>query len=140
MSKTNPVIPADDDGPAETAAPAEITADPADEIGARLASARLSRGIKVTALARLVGVSPSLISQIERGQSRPSVSTLFALAEALDVPVDAFFRDGDASRRGARARGQRVGDAPRRDASTATSSGATSARRSTSRAACAGSG
>ena len=42
-------------------------------------------------LARLVGVSPSLISQIERGQSRPSVSTLFELAEALKVPVDAFF-------------------------------------------------
>jgi transcriptional regulator with XRE-family HTH domain/quercetin dioxygenase-like cupin family protein len=38
-------------------------------------------------------VTPSLISQIERGQSRPSVSTLFALAEALRVPVDAFFRE-----------------------------------------------
>jgi transcriptional regulator with XRE-family HTH domain len=41
-------------------------------------------------------VSPSLISQIERGQSRPSVSTLFALAEALEVTVDAFFRDAAA--------------------------------------------
>jgi transcriptional regulator with XRE-family HTH domain len=51
--------------------------------------------VKVSALARGVGVSPSLISQIERGQSRPSVSTLFELAQALDVPVDAFFRDGD---------------------------------------------
>ncbi len=53
--------------------------------------------MKVSALARQIGVSPSLISQIERGQSRPSVSTLFALAEALNVPVDAFFRDGDRS-------------------------------------------
>lgn len=51
--------------------------------------------MKVSELARTVGVSPSLISQIERGQSRPSVSTLFALAQALDVPVDAFFRDHD---------------------------------------------
>jgi transcriptional regulator with XRE-family HTH domain len=41
----------------------------------------------------MVGVSPSLISQIERGQSQPSVSTLFSLAEALAVPVDAFFAD-----------------------------------------------
>jgi quercetin dioxygenase-like cupin family protein len=41
-------------------------------------------------------VSLSLVSQIERGRSRPSVSTLFALAEALEVPVDAFFRDGEA--------------------------------------------
>lgn len=38
-------------------------------------------------------MTPSLISQIERGQSRPSVSTLFALAQALDVPVDTFFRE-----------------------------------------------
>jgi transcriptional regulator with XRE-family HTH domain len=70
--------------------------DPALAIGARLAAHRARRGVKVSALARQIGVSPSLISQIERGQSRPSVSTLFALAEALEVPVDAFFRDGDA--------------------------------------------
>jgi len=71
--------------------------DPALAIGGRLAAHRARRGIKVSALARQIGVSPSLISQIERGQSRPSVSTLFALAEALNVPVDAFFRDGDQS-------------------------------------------
>ena len=75
--------------------PIEID-DPALAIGVRLAAHRARRGVKVSALARQIGVSPSLISQIERGQSRPSVSTLFALAEALEVPVDAFFRDGDA--------------------------------------------
>jgi transcriptional regulator with XRE-family HTH domain len=69
--------------------------DPASAIGARLAVLRASRGIRVSRLAREIGVSPSLISQIERGQSRPSVSTLFALSEALSVPVDAFFRDAD---------------------------------------------
>jgi transcriptional regulator with XRE-family HTH domain len=69
--------------------------DPAAAIGERLAAHRARRGTKVSALAREIGVSPSLISQIERGQSRPSVSTLFALAEALDVPVDAFFRNGE---------------------------------------------
>jgi transcriptional regulator with XRE-family HTH domain len=63
-------------------------------IGLRLARLRAERGVRVSALAREVGVSPSLISQIERGQSRPSVSTLFELAQALDVLVDAFFRDG----------------------------------------------
>ena len=71
--------------------------DPAVGIGGAARRPPRARGIKVSALARQVGVSPSLISQIERGQSRPSVSTLFALAEALDVPVDAFFRDGDQS-------------------------------------------
>jgi len=67
--------------------------DPALAIGERLAAHRARRGVKVSALAREIGVAPSFISQIERGQSRPSVSTLFALAEALQVPVDAFFRD-----------------------------------------------
>jgi transcriptional regulator with XRE-family HTH domain len=68
-------------------------ADGADGIGRRLAAHRARRGLRVADLARDVGVTPSLISQIERGLSRPSVSTLFALAEALRVPVDAFFRE-----------------------------------------------
>jgi transcriptional regulator with XRE-family HTH domain len=67
--------------------------DLAGGIGRRLAAHRTRRGIRIAELAREVGVTPSLISQIERGQSRPSVSTLFALAQVLDVPVDAFFRE-----------------------------------------------
>jgi transcriptional regulator with XRE-family HTH domain len=62
-------------------------------IGRRLAEHRTRRGLRVAELARQVGVTPSLISQIERGQSHPSVSTLFALAQVLNVPVDAFFRE-----------------------------------------------
>jgi transcriptional regulator with XRE-family HTH domain len=77
----------------------------ADGIGRRLASHRARRGLRVAELAREVGVTPSLISQIERGQSRPSVSTLFALAQVLNVPVDAFFRDAERS----------AGDAARAD-------------------------
>jgi transcriptional regulator with XRE-family HTH domain/quercetin dioxygenase-like cupin family protein len=63
----------------------------ADRVGERVATHRKDRHLKVSELARMVGVSPSLISQIERGQSQPSVATLFALAESLEVPVDAFF-------------------------------------------------
>lgn len=69
--------------------------DPTQEIGRRVASHRARLGRKVSELARQAQVSPSLISQIERGQSRPSVSTLFAIAAALDLPVDAFFRSAD---------------------------------------------
>lgn len=60
-------------------------------IGERLAYLRAKRNLKISDLARRISVSPSLISQIERGQSRPSVTTLFALAQQLEVPVDAFF-------------------------------------------------
>jgi transcriptional regulator with XRE-family HTH domain len=68
-------------------------ADLADGIGRRVAAHRERRGLRVAEFAREIGVSPSLISQIERGQARPSVSTLFAMAQTLDVPVDAFFRE-----------------------------------------------
>jgi transcriptional regulator with XRE-family HTH domain len=81
--------PHPDETPREDAA----ALDPTHGIGERLARLRGGRGVKVSGLAREIGVSPSLISQIERGQSRPSVTTLFAMAQALDVPVDAFFRD-----------------------------------------------
>ena len=90
----------EDDGPAPgRAAPGERrraarAPDAADEIGARVTANRLSRQLRVTELARAAGISPSLLSQIERGRSRPSVSTLFAIAEALQVPVDSFFRAG----------------------------------------------
>ncbi len=97
---------------ARVAQPARVaqSADLAGDIGRRLAAHRGKRGVRVAELAREVGVTPSLISQIERGQSRPSVSTLFALAQALDIPVDAFFREPagpapDAASRAGRAGG-----------------------------------
>lgn len=46
--------------------------------------------MSMSELGRRVGVSASMISQIERGQTLPSVGTLFALAAALGVTVDAF--------------------------------------------------
>jgi transcriptional regulator with XRE-family HTH domain len=89
----DPKAPEDDAAtqPASSRSAARSEPSPADGIGERVAARRHASGIKVSELARLVGVSPSLISQIERGQSRPSVSTLFELAEALKVPVDTFF-------------------------------------------------
>ena len=57
----------------------------------RLVERRRELGMSMSALARKIGVSPSMISQIERGQSLPSVETLFALAEALGATVDTFF-------------------------------------------------
>jgi transcriptional regulator with XRE-family HTH domain/mannose-6-phosphate isomerase-like protein (cupin superfamily) len=55
-----------------------------------LTERRQAVGMSMSELGRKVGVSPSMISQIERGQTLPSVGTLFALAAALGVTVDAF--------------------------------------------------
>jgi transcriptional regulator with XRE-family HTH domain len=57
-------------------------------IGERLRDARRARGLSLRELAKRLGVSPSLISQIERGTARPSVSTLFRLVAELDVSLD----------------------------------------------------
>jgi len=57
-------------------------------IGDRLRTARTERGLSLRALADRLGVSPSLISQVERGLARPSVNTLYAMARELDVSLD----------------------------------------------------
>ena len=60
-------------------------------IGARIRAERLRRGVTVRGLARDIGVSASLISQIETDKSLPSVSTLYAITTALEVPVEHLF-------------------------------------------------
>ena len=58
------------------------------EVGERLRARRRARGLSLRALAEKLGFSPSLISQIERGRARPSVSTLFAIVTELDASLD----------------------------------------------------
>jgi transcriptional regulator with XRE-family HTH domain len=47
--------------------------------------------VSLRALAGQVGVSASMISQIENGKSQPSVSTLYAITSALGVSIQAVF-------------------------------------------------
>jgi transcriptional regulator with XRE-family HTH domain len=61
-------------------------------VGDRLAALRQERNLSLRALARASGLSANALSMIERGRTSPSVSTLYLLAEALQVPVTAFFR------------------------------------------------
>jgi transcriptional regulator with XRE-family HTH domain len=44
------------------------------------------------ALARESGLSTNALSMIERGRTSPSVSTLYKLAGAMQIPITAFFR------------------------------------------------
>ncbi|MFL6077172.1 MAG: helix-turn-helix domain-containing protein [Mycobacteriales bacterium] len=64
---------------------------PVPALGARIREERLRRGLSLRALARDVGVSASLVSQIETGKSQPSVSTLYAITTALGIPVEDLF-------------------------------------------------
>ena len=58
------------------------------QMGSRLRAARVARSLSLRDLAGRLGVSPSLISQIETGRANPSVSTLYAIADELDLSLD----------------------------------------------------
>jgi transcriptional regulator with XRE-family HTH domain len=57
-------------------------------MGDRLRQARQARGLSLRGLAELLSVSPSLISQVETGRAKPSVNTLYALANELNISLD----------------------------------------------------
>jgi DNA-binding XRE family transcriptional regulator/mannose-6-phosphate isomerase-like protein (cupin superfamily) len=65
--------------------------DPGTELGPRLRRVREERGLSVRELARRISCSPSLISQIERGLSAPSVGILYAIATELRASLDFLF-------------------------------------------------
>jgi transcriptional regulator with XRE-family HTH domain len=63
-------------------------------VGLRLRELREARGDSMRALATKSGLSANALSMIERGQTSPSVSTLYKLADALEVPITEFFAPG----------------------------------------------
>src|SRR3954453_9045068 len=87
--------------------PALDRAADASKVGGRLRATRERQGISLRELARRVGVSPSLVSQIELDRVNPSVSTLYALVTELGMTMSDVFGD---SRSGERVVRQRDGD------------------------------
>jgi len=81
-------------------------------IGERLREERVKAGISQRELARRLGVSPSLISQLESGQSNPSVGTLYAIVTELDVSLDRLIRGSDYVDNGKERAEQQDGSAP----------------------------
>lgn len=66
-----------------------------DGIGGRLREERTSAGLSQRELARRLGLSPSLISQVESGLSKPSVGTLYAIVTELGLSLDRVIRGSD---------------------------------------------
>jgi transcriptional regulator with XRE-family HTH domain len=64
-------------------------------IGPRIRAERARREVTIRALARVIGVSPSLISQIETGKSQPSVSTLYGITSTLGLSLEDLFDASD---------------------------------------------
>jgi transcriptional regulator with XRE-family HTH domain len=62
------------------------------DIGERISQMRKERKISQRALARLSEISANALNLIEQGKTTPTVSTLYKLADALEIPVTSFFK------------------------------------------------
>ena len=91
----------------------------ASKVGHRLRAERERLGIGLRELARRVGVSPSLVSQIELDRVNPSVSTLYAIVTELGMTMSDVFGERPeervvrAGRRPRRTSRDATGDQPR---------------------------
>jgi transcriptional regulator with XRE-family HTH domain/KaiC/GvpD/RAD55 family RecA-like ATPase len=63
------------------------------DLGLRLKELRGKRGLSQTELAKLVGVTPSTISQVESNLIYPSLPALMKMAEVLSVEISSFFQE-----------------------------------------------
>ena len=60
------------------------------DVGSELRRVRESKKLSLRAVASAVGVSASLLSQVETGKTQPSVSTLYALVNHLGISLDSL--------------------------------------------------
>jgi len=61
------------------------------EVGRRVRAVRKEKHLTMRQLSTRIGLSSSLISQIERGESSPSVPTLYKISVALRLPLEKLF-------------------------------------------------
>ena len=72
------------------------TANLAESIGRNLRRLRVRSGYSLERLAKVSGVSRAMLGQIELGKSVPTISLLWKVAKALEVPFSALNIDGEA--------------------------------------------
>ncbi|MED1794796.1 helix-turn-helix domain-containing protein [Brevibacillus nitrificans] len=64
---------------------------PIGVIGERIRSKRKDSRLTVDEVAEKIGLSQSMVSQLERGKAKPSLDTLWKLSIIFDVPLSYFF-------------------------------------------------
>ena len=68
-----------------------MTAGEQPGLGSALRGARLKQGLSLRELSRRIGVSASLVSQVETGRLQPSVRTLYSMVNELELSLDRVF-------------------------------------------------
>ena len=71
------------------------------DVGSELRRVRESQKLSLRTVASAVGVSASLLSQVETGKTQPSVSTLYALVNHLGMSLDGLLRNAPVESSGA---------------------------------------
>lgn len=61
------------------------------DISKNITEYRKSKNLTIKELANLIGSTPSLLSQIEKGSANPSINTIKQISKALDIPLFNFF-------------------------------------------------
>ena len=67
-------------------------------IGREVRAHRRQKSMTVADLASVTGLSIGMLSKIENGNTSPSLNTLQTLADALAIPITAFFRGFESTR------------------------------------------
>jgi transcriptional regulator with XRE-family HTH domain len=70
---------------------------PSSKIGEEIRQLRLKKGLSLSEFARRTGMSKSMVSQVERGTTNPSVESVRTIAATLEVPVFSLFLQGNDS-------------------------------------------
>jgi transcriptional regulator with XRE-family HTH domain len=75
-----------------------------EHLGQAIREARKKKGLSLRSVAAAAEISPSLLSQVETGKTNPSVDTLYALVNVLNVSIDELINgasplESDAARR-----------------------------------------
>ena len=70
---------------------ARSSADIGKSLGVEVRTLRQASGMNIQTLASLSELSPAMLSRIERGNVAPSIASLAAIAQALNVPIGRLF-------------------------------------------------
>jgi transcriptional regulator with XRE-family HTH domain len=76
---------------------AVVTSERIAAIGARLRALRVAKGLTLSAAAERTGLSPSMLSLLERGRTGPSIGTLVAICSVLGVEMSELLGPSEAS-------------------------------------------
>lgn len=71
--------------------PLNAGTDQLTQIGFRLRVAREERGMTISSVADFTGLTKGFISQVERGLTSPSITSLAAICDALTMPMGRLF-------------------------------------------------